>query len=126
MVVDVEVGGRRRCGVFFLPDMLDKVNLTEKCEFRFYGREVWMLVVLELEVEVEWRLKLVSPYCECELASADTLKRKNESLQTGGNLPLIRAAARPNLTGGPAKCKAADALPSSRLSCTVSRLGASP
>ena len=62
-------------------------------------------------VEWMWRLKLVSPHCECELASAGTLKRKNESLQTGGNSPLVRAAARPNLTGGAAKCKAADGPP---------------
>jgi hypothetical protein len=39
------------------------------------------------------------------------------------NSPLVRAAARPKLAGGLVKCKAADALPSSRLLCTVSQLG---
>jgi hypothetical protein len=42
-----------------------------------------MLVVLELEVEVEWRLK-IQDCAHCERARiAGTLKRKNESLQTG-------------------------------------------
>jgi hypothetical protein len=35
MVVDVEVGRAAQMRGLLLPDMLDKVKISEKCEFRF-------------------------------------------------------------------------------------------